>query len=215
MTLITRIIKGDKSWMFGDKRSTLKTHKGNRVEFIYSDKASKLLVGENYCIGLQGDAKTQNHNYKSQLESFVSQNNRINSAVEFDPLNEIIRLNKSDELGDGLNLTILCEIQQTSKSLYISSSKPIKKIVHFDKVKSEIRFNNETTQNSQLFTQAMIYLKCYYRDNGLFSGFKLTNIWDFDEATYEPAFKYMYKRFSESNNTSNLFIGGETDIYKI
>lgn len=75
MTLITNYIGKDYIIIAGDKRVT-RVDEVKKMN-ILEDRAVKIFTGGKYCIGIQGDVKTEKSNYHNRLALFIKKSHDL------------------------------------------------------------------------------------------------------------------------------------------
>lgn len=209
MTLISNIVHNDFIIIASDKRRTI-TLPENKLKSV--DDENKLLLGENYALGVQGTLKTKNQKYLEKLRAFVKEH-PIANPLEF--IKEILGLFPNineDEFVTDLNLTFSGFYEDALFSYYINA-------INFDVInnsesdKDGIRANNENDrlmEESILLRTLLIHIKSYLRANGIYHGIKTPNILEFDRNVLLQSLDYAYSKFHD-NDLRYFTIGGKME----
>ncbi|RZK19328.1 MAG: hypothetical protein EOO43_11820 [Flavobacterium sp.] len=209
MTLISNILHNDYIIIASDKRRTI-TSAENKLESV--DDENKLLLGENYALGIQGTLKTKKEKYLEKLRAFVKEN-KIANPPEF--IQKILKLFpdiEKDELVTELNFTVSGFYKDALFSYYINVVNSTV-IDNIENDKYAIRANNENDRlhdNSVLLRTLLIHIKRYLNDKGLYEGFKTPSLLHFDNKVLLNSLDFAYSKFHD-NDLRYFTIGGQME----
>lgn len=209
MTLISNIVHHDFIIIASDKRRTI-TLAENKLESV--DDENKLLLGENYALGIQGTLKTKKEKYLEKIRGFVNEN-KIANPPEF--IQNILILFpdiKNDEFVTELNFTFSGYYNEVLFSYYINAVN-FKVIDNIENDKYAIRANNENDRlhdNIILLRTLLIHIRSYLNNKGFYEGFKHPNLLDFDHKVLIQSLDFAYNKFHE-NDLIYFTIGGKME----
>jgi hypothetical protein len=209
MTLISNIINQDYIIIASDKRRTVIE---NNNSFTAYDDANKLLLGNNYAIGVQGSLQTKNNKYLEKITNLVHQNNVINPIDFIGKIFDIFPKIEEDELCLNLNLTLSGFYEKHLFSYYLDiKNKTIVNCLEEDKI--SIRANNEndnTLEEAVLIRHLLIFIKRNLNERGKYERFTELNFSNYSFSDLITSLIFAYNRFNE-NDERFKEIGGNME----
>jgi hypothetical protein len=210
MTLISRYISEDYIIVAADKRVT----SFDKVErnAISVDNAQKVFLGENYCIAIQGAARTTKSNYALRIKEFVNKNMKVSPPQLIEKILSEFEDASTDLDVDELNLIISGSDKGRFFSFFVDVKNSDAKECTEDEM--GLRFNASSSSDDMLFRQAKIFIHQFFQAKKLLSGYKLDDLSQFDFSNIVDAFKSIYTRFGQ-NDDRYPYISEKFDLYVI
>lgn len=196
MTLITKYIKGeDYIILAADKRLTHYGENGEEPEI--NESATKLYVGGNYVIGLQGAAKTLTNDYQSRISSFVKEHPNLPPKELKKCLSELLKDSAVDEFVKELNLTVA----GTSNGKLFSFHYRAKNNLVEDCTNDEfgLRFNAEGSSDHPQYRAYKIFFDRFFRNQGLATGFSIEDYSGFSKEQILASLEFTYKTVGDND----------------
>ena len=204
MTLISNVIADNFIVLAADQRRAFNI--GSESGDL-ADDVNKLFVGNNYCMGIQGDVSNTENIYLNKLKAFISDNKTLNPLDLNEKLQNYFNLPFFDTKVTELNLSISGFIDNSLFSFYYDIKNDIIKNCLIDD-EYGVRFNN-TSEREELFDRSFIHIHNYLSD---------LQEEESDEIIYFQlrhlpiekiinALKFMYAKFSDDESVA--LVGGQ------
>jgi len=154
MTLITKFIRNDVSYVLSDSRVSYIDE--NKKEITAIDNVDKLFGGEDYACGILGEVKVDKGDIKEVVKNYVEENSNFSDFNYEDLFDRITELGINRDYK--AHLILVVEFEDDTKTVCIDLKNY--RLIHEDfNGGYELTFN-EGSENEQMFRrQAEIYMK--------------------------------------------------------
>lgn len=209
MTLITNIILEDRIIIAADQlvrqRNPITGQMGG------STFVNKLIIADNYVIGLQGSLVTS-IDYRQRLMDFAINNPNLPPQTLIDGINELLADVQRDGRVVEFNLTVsgFHENEMFSHYLNIKEGRAKNLIVEDNRI-----ILNGEVADTEITNQALISINNFLRVKGKHEIEKLSDILNFDLQFLLHTLQNLYSRFNANTDARFQMIGGLIDYCEI